>query len=56
MTQVFNFFRKSANGALDDRDLDNVLDTILSAASRNLATKKHEIGWGVINAVCELKF
>jgi len=46
--------RKSANGALDDRDLDSVLDTILSAASKNLATKKHEIGWGVINA--ERKF
>jgi len=46
--------RKSAKGALDDRDLDNVLDTILHATQMNLATKKHEIGWGVINA--ERKF
>lgn len=43
--------RKSANGALDDHDLDAVLDTIIHAASRKLAEKKQEIGWGVINAV-----
>jgi hypothetical protein len=43
--------RKGATGALDDRDLDSVLDTIIHAASRKLAEKKSEIGWGVINAV-----
>jgi len=46
--------RKQATGALDDHDLDNVLDTILQAASKNLAQKKNEIGWGVINV--ERKF
>jgi len=46
--------RKSATGALDDHDLDSVLDTIIHAAGRKLAEKKSEIGWGVINA--ERKF
>lgn len=45
--------RKSATGALDDHDLDAVLDTIIHAAGRKLAEKRQEIGWGVINAVCD---
>jgi hypothetical protein len=48
--------RKSATGALDDNDLDSVLDIIINSANRKITEKKNEIGWGVINAVCLINF
>ena len=46
--------RKSPNGALEDNDLDAVLDIIINSANKKNTEKKNEIGWGVINAVCIL--
>jgi len=42
--------RKAVQGAMTGADLDSILETIMGAALKKTETKKHELGWGVVNA------